>query len=201
MTPNKSKTNFKKNTIIALLAIVALGLVALIIYNKINDKKEVMELDNLSYKESTFFDVINDNDIHSTGTVELQGYAEVVNRNIPDIPDDSYVFFYITNSSSSEFLAFLERMVDIYKEGYFVKENAIGIGCLKDNKISMVRYADRYNGDDESTFTISEDDSKAMLSSSKNNPVKIVIKKDLDTSVVNEIPLCTTLITSVELVK
>ena len=204
MNSNKSKEAFKKNGIIALLIIIVFGLVSLIIYNELSDNNsKLVELDELSYKENTFFNIDITNDIElSTGVVELTGYAEVVNRQVENIPDDSYVFFHITNSSSNDFLQFLDRMVKMDKFEFFTRENAIGLGCLKDNIISMVRYADMYSDDEElSILNLSLEDSQSILNSSKDKPVKIIIRKDLDTSLIYETPRCTTLITGVELVK
>jgi hypothetical protein len=55
--------------------------------------------------------------------------------------------------------------------------------------------------DEETTFDLSLEDSKKLLSSSKDNQVSILIRKDLDTSSDDDIHPCTSLITSVELVK
>jgi hypothetical protein len=196
MNPEKTKSYFKKNAIIALLAIIAVGLIALIINNKINRKEKLLELDEISYGYNTFFHVIRSDDYdYSTGFVELHGYTELVDI---DGSDYKYVFFHITNSSCKYFDHFLRVNAKKDPSGFYARENAISLGCLVDNKISMVRYGDKYS---EREYSLSLDDSKAILSSSKDNPVKIIVRKDLDTSLETEIPFCATIITDVIVVK
>ena len=204
MTSNDTKELFKKNMIITILVIITICLIALIIFNKLNSKENLLELNELSYKEDTFANVSNDDYDYSTGVVELKGYAEVVNRGLPNVSDDSFVFFHILESSSNEFMSFINSSIEYYRNnGIYVRENAIGIGCLsKDKIIEMDRFGDKYNGEEDySTVTLSKSDSKKIMDSSKDKPVKIIVRKDLDTSLVGSPPLCLTLITGVELVK
>ncbi len=199
------KSNFMKDLIIAILAIVSLVLIFLIIFNKTNksDVEKLLELNDLSYKDLTFSYINNDERFgNSTGVVELEGYVEVVNRGLPRVPDDSYIFFHIINSSSKEFKHFLNRIVELDKDGILVRDGAIGIGCPKDNVISMVIFADKYYDPEKWTeINLSIEDSQAILSSTKEKPVKIIIKIELDTSEDDEIPHCSTIITGIELVK
>ena len=178
MNKNIKKSEFKKNAIITILVIIALGLLYLIIFN---NKETLLDIKDLSYKSDTFSYVVR-NAGYSTGIVELKGYAEVVDRKMPNNSNDSYVLFHILESSSKSFDNFLKTMVKNDSNGYYVRENAIGIGCsLEDGTISMESVADRYkqNENEWSIMKLSPSDSKTVLSSSKDKPISIVIKKEL----------------------
>lgn len=201
MTSNKSKGDLKKNIIISILVIIVIGLLSLNIYNKAFKNEKSIDLYDISY--SNTFNYISGNVGYdsSTGIVELKGYAEVVNREMPDVSNDSYVFFYVMESSSSDFELYLKQATEIDENGYFVRDKKIGIGCLLDDKtISLIRYADRYS-EEESVLKLSSKDSEKIMSSSKDNPVKIIVSKSINTSFDSSTPQCASLITSVELVK
>jgi hypothetical protein len=202
VNPNKIKSNSKKNIIITTLIIIAIGLLSFIIYKKINVQNEdSLDLFNLSYKNTFYYVENKDDDVYrdySTGIVEVKGYAEVVKRD--GIPDDEYVFFHIIESSSSDFLNYIKSLYEFDPHGYYIREDAIGIGCLEDNIISMIRFADKYN-EENLSYKLSLDDSKKILSSSKDKPVSIIFRKDYDSNNDPVVNRCSSKISSIELIK
>ena len=182
--------NTKKN-IIKYISIVLLIIIVIVLtiyvakyYLEKNDKKSKLEIPIVD----TFLYDFRDGYDYSSGTAQLLGYVEIENRsNSSSNNIYEYVTFHILESNSEEFMKYLKSNAD----NIYVKEDSIGLGCLVDNKIELINYSDLYVNDG---FTVSigepELNTKEFLKSTKDNPIRINIVKNLNTKYYSYHPVC-----------
>ena len=163
---------------------------------KNNDSESKEKVEEPEKEESKDSDELGSKDTFTAddaghGVVEVIGYAEV--KEIADETDSAnYVYFHITETKSTEFKKFL----DDWKGNLFVLDNAIGLGCSIDGKITY------YNSSDDlgdQSFTISEEETNKILQSTESNPVRLKLNRLIYTSGKGA-PLCYSHITKVEVV-
>jgi hypothetical protein len=179
----------KKNITIILMLIVVISLsIYMIKNNSSNDnKKSNLEMPLVD----TFLYDFRDGYDYSSGSAQLYGYVEFENRS-DTLSNDmyEYVTFHILESNSEEFMKYLKSNAD----GVYVKEDAIGLGCLVNNRIKFVNYSDLNTPDN----SIIEIDLNVMdiLSSTKEKPIKINIGKYINTIEYVFHPVCESMLSS-----
>ena len=146
-----------KGLIIMLIVfiIIALSLAGYIIYDKVIDKKDVetKEEKKIEEKKEEKKPEEKKEELKSTfslqeeyGIVYVEGYAtkEIIEassmyEDLDGLDKAEYVFFNITNTDSNDFMTWIEGI----KGNTFVKDKAIGLGCIHED---YIRY---YNSSDE----------------------------------------------------
>ncbi len=194
-----------KNIVIALLVVVIVLLLALVILLatgtisfKSNELNNNQNSSNTEY-EKDIQNELGKNDTFSTstnsGVVEIIGYPETKEL-IDEMGDGkhyNYVYFHIIESKSTEFKNYIKSL----EGNSYVLEDAIGIGCNSDGKITYYNSSDEY-GDME--YEISKEDSSKILNATENNPIRLKLER-LVYSSGKGAPICYSHITKVEIVE
>lgn len=180
----------KKNIIIILLLIIAICLGTYTVKDFFNNKKSHVEkpiVDTFQYEYRNGFD-------YSSGAAQLYGYVEVQKRSDAESGDlYQYVTFHILESNSEEFMKFLKSNAD----DVYVNEDSIGLGCLINNQIKLLNYSDVYGAEGAiNTIKQTEVDYGELLSSTKDNPVKLNIRKNINTMYYSYHPVCESMLSS-----
>ena len=138
------------------------------------------------------------NDTFSTSTnsgiVEVIGYPEIkeLTNELGDGEHYNYIYFHIKEAKSTEFKNYIESL----KGNSFVLENAIGIGCNVDGKITYNNSSDELG---DKGYEISQEDSSKILNATENNPVRLKLER-LALSYGKGAPVCYSHITKIEVV-
>lgn len=108
------------------------------------------------------------------GEAIVTGYAYTEERTDSDTGEKfQYVLFKITESSSDNFMKYIESM----KGNSYVSDKAIGLGCLKDGIISYNNASNDNSGKGEN-YTLSSVDSIKIINSSSSNLIKLDLLKN-----------------------
>jgi hypothetical protein len=174
----------KKNLIIFILLILVISLGIFTVKELLNDNKKHVEKSIVD----TFLYDFRDGYDYSSGAAQLYGYVEVENRSDYSSGDSyKYVTFNILESNSENFMKYLESNAD----GTYISKDSIGLGCLIDGRITLKNYSDVYDVEGAiNTIKQTEVDYGGLLSSTKDNPVKLNIIKYLNTRYYSYHPVC-----------
>jgi hypothetical protein len=127
----------------------------------------------------------------ASGLVYVLGYSEIVKMNSPyDDESYNYVFFHIIDTKSNEFLDYIEEL----QGNSYVREKAIGLGCLNNEIISYVNDSNEIGS---KSFELSNKSTNAIINSSISNPIKLKLTKKA-LSYGGEAPLCYSHITNIK---
>ena len=184
--------------VITILIIAVLALGGFVIYDKFikeepnteepgknpddNKPKPPVQLQRGTFKK----DIISGNDYYY-GTVQVEGYAtiktlkECHDEYISDTMADcenvysyDYVFFNILRTENNDF----ERFVQDRVNKFWMDNNAVGLGCMKNNVIEWNNY---FDGDhlpgEETQLSLSTSDTAKILNSTKSNPIILELEK------------------------
>ena len=200
-----------KGLIIMLIVfiIIALSLAGYIIYDKVIDKKDVetKEEKKIEEKKEEKKPEEKKEELKSTfslqeeyGIVYVEGYAtkEIIEassmyEDLDGLDKAEYVFFNITNTDSNDFMTWIEGI----KGNTFVKDKAIGLGCIHED---YIRY---YNSSDEADceeYKIEKEAAQKILNSSESNPIKLKLERKKFTGG-SAAPLCYSHISNVSIVE
>ena len=167
--------------------------------NNTNDIENSNNIANSNQIENNSIqdDVLGKNDTFSmtneSGIVEVLGYTEV--KEIIDEMDTgekyNYVFFHIIDTKSEEFKKYIESL----SGNSFALDDAIGIGCLIDDKISYSNSSDQAK---LTQYEISVDDTKKIMNSTKENPIKLKLER-LPLTYGSWAPICYSHITTISI--
>ena len=182
----------EKNLIICLLIIIVIGLaiyaVKDYIDNKDNSKLEKPITDTFLYDFRDGYD-------YSSGAAQLLGYVEIINKiDVSSNDTYKYIMFHILESNSEGFMKYLKSNAD----NTYITENSIGLGCLVDNSIKFINYSN-VNEISESIKIMRETDLNYndLLASTKDNPVIINVKKNINTTYYSYHPICESMLSSI----
>ena len=147
-----------------------------------------------------------ENGIASYGYAIVKGYAEV-KKDQKDCGDagcdhatsisiNDTVDFHIVSTDSKNFKK-------TFIEGWYSDPDGdlIRIGCIKNGKLSYTNYADEFNGGGSRTFTLSEELTNKIISSSVNNQITLKLEKKKLSEYDGTPNQCDSNITTIELVK
>ncbi len=131
-----------------------------------------------------------------SGIVEVIGYPEIkektYSRDNYEGSDEKpyyYIYFHIKETKSTEF----KKFIDDHRGNAFVSEDAIGIGCNSDGKITYFNASDMFGG---KNYELSKEDSDKILNATENNPVRLKLEK-LVLSDGTDAPICYSFINSI----
>ena len=182
----------EKNLIICLLIIIVIGLAIYAVKdyvdNKDNSKLEKPITDTFLYDFRDGYD-------YSSGAAQLLGYVEIINKiDVSSNDTYKYIMFHILESNSEEFMKYLKSNAD----NTYITENSIGLGCLVDNSIKFINYSN-VNEISESIKIMRETDLNYndLLASTKDNPVIINVKKNINTTYYSYHPICESMLSSI----
>ncbi len=143
--------------------------------------------------------VLGENDTFSSSTesgqVDVLGYAEVTEINESfdsDGETESYIFFHILDIKSNDFLSYIDSL----KGNSFVKEKAIGIGCVDDN---IIRYANDSDQEGLKAYELTKDVSSKIINSTSSNPIKLRLNR-MPLTYGSGAPSCYSHITTIEVI-
>ena len=183
--------------LIIILSILVLGLGGYIFYDKLlrktnNGTQELKNNDNKieennSNNETNIDNSQNVQDSFNNnqyvGMTNISGYATVEKEKHSYYEDDnnceyqnncyeiSHVYFHILDSKDKDFLEYSNE----YKEPKLSdSNNVIVLGCFIDNKVNYVSFSDELKDQD---LYLSENQTKKLLNSSKNNPINLQVLK------------------------
>ena len=200
-----ANNNNNKNGIIVLLVVIIIALIGAVVYFAFI-KKDDKPVDNNGGNNQANNEQTKDNEkkynntfVYDTngsyGVAYATGYAKVQKEyyceavavdecnesNADEIND--VVYFYVTNTDSEDF----KKEIDEWFGGQSKDTQSIQLGCLKDNIIEFVSFADDYyHGDDEQKsspeyyaklISVSNEDSSKILSSSESNQITLKMEK------------------------
>ena len=146
------------------------------------DKNKVAENSATNSSDSTVNDTNNDNgnvdtfviEDYEYGKVTVTGYAYTEERTDSDTGEKfQYVLFKITESSSDNFMKYIESM----KGNSYVSDKAIGLGCFKDGIISYNNVYDD-DGGKGANYKLSSVDSIKIINSSSSNLIRLNLLKN-----------------------
>ena len=190
----KEKSNKGVITILVIIIIILLALVVLFATGTISFKKDIVNDNHLTNENNieqqnndengnqdnlTSQNELGSNDTFTTannsGIVEVMGYVKIEEKEVPSMYENAgekykYVYFYITETKSNEFKKYLESL----EGNAFVSDNAIGLGCTKDGKITYYNSSDELG---EKSYELSQEVSNKILNSSESNLVKLKLEK------------------------
>ena len=186
-----------KNIIIILLIIIIIILTGLCILfasntislniNKINNDPQKTPTQNELGKYDTFSTKNN------SGIVEVIGYPET-----KELKDEmynhkkyNYVYFHIKETKSDEFKKYISSL----NGNTFVLDDAIGLGCIIDQKINYYNISDELNN---KKYELSQEDSDKILNATENNPIKLKLEK-LPLTTGGGAPMCYSHITTIKI--
>ena len=182
----------EKNLIICLLIIIVIGLAIYAVRdyvdNKDNSKLEKPITDTFLYDFRDGYD-------YSSGAAQLLGYVEIINKiDVSSNDTYKYIMFHILESNSEGFMKYLKSNAD----NTYITENSIGLGCLVDNSIKFINYSN-VNEISESIKIMRETDLNYndLLASTKDNPVIINVKKNINTTYYSYHPICESMLSSI----
>ena len=152
--------------------------------NSNTDNQEVEPVEDELGKYDTFS--------NESGVVEVIGYPET-----KELTDDmntgekyNYVYFHIKETKSDEFKKYIESL----KGNSFVLDDAIGLGCIIDNKI---KYSNSSNEAKLKEYELSQEDSSKILNATESNPIKLKLER-LPLTYGGGAPVCYSHITTIE---
>ena len=179
----KENNNLKIMLIIFIALSVVLG--GFILYDKVlkednNISNQIKNQNTKNENNDKFIDtfsLIEDKPYYGFGRVNVKGYTSIVQRKNCDdsyegcdlIPAEDYIMFNIVETKNKDFLDYIKKS----KGNSFFDSDAIGIGCLKDNKISYYNSADEfYDGSSYyKSFELNINDTNKIMSATKENPI------------------------------
>ena len=128
-----------------------------------------------------------------SGIVEIIGYSETKELDGGEVypgEKEIYVYFHIKEIKSNEFKKYIESL----KGNLFALDNAIGLGCVKDNQIKYSNNSDEIGF---KQYELSQEDSEKILNSTESNPITLKLER-LQLSYGGGAPLCYSHITKIE---
>ena len=182
---NIEKENKRHKVLLVILVVILLGLGSYhyyVIFVNVDKNNETEVSENNIVSDNNTANATDDNaqEVNDTfsittnsGVVEVIGYPEI--REMIDEMNTgekySYVFFHITETNSNNFKEYINSL----KGNAFVLDNAIGIGCKKEN---IIEY---FNSSDETGkgkyYELSLEDSSRILNATNNNPIKLKLER------------------------
>lgn len=154
--------------------------------NAISNDNETKPIQNELGENDTFSTITN------SGIVEVIGYPETKERIDGWGKKYSYVYFHIKETKSIEFKKYIESL----KGNSFVLDDAIGIGCNIDGKVTYYNSSDELG---EKEYEMSQENSSKILNATKDNPIKVKLERLIYSSGKGA-PICTSHITKIEVV-
>ena len=167
--------------------------------NNINTNTNTNENTNTSESGSTeekfIFDP-NSSDIakqNGYGKIKVRGYAytekvtlwgETVN----------YVFFKVGDSSADNWVDYLEK----YKDNSFAKDDAIGLGCIKNGVISWSNFSDDLG---YAKFSLTKEDTSKIMNTSEEKRIILNLNKFKISDYGKEVDLCYSHMTKISIDK
>lgn len=192
-----------KNILIGVLIAIIIILVGLCIYfafikkdNGVidNNAQENNEESNNINVVNTFTNVYPEEGIATvTGYATIAKLADCMGECMGNEPQYDYVFFTITDTSSSSFLEYIKQS----KGNWFVSDNGIGLGCLENG---IIKYNNNSDVNGYKSYTLSNGLSNDILNSSKNHVITLELEK-LKLSYGGGADVCYSHITNVKKVK
>ena len=193
--------NKNNNIIIIILITVIVGLTAFIVYDKVlKETKEPDKEEGLNNTNNDIQTPKNSEDKLQTttpeepialekgtfkyanrngfGTVQVEGYitfeklsncTDICSAEETDTYD--YALFNITKLNNNDFSNYIESL----EGNSFASTNAIGIGCINNNKLTYINGTDT-NG--LQTHELSNEDTTKILNSTKENPIILELSKE-----------------------
>ncbi len=127
-----------------------------------------------------------------SGTLEVTGYAEKVAKLTGATGTETvdYIYFYVVGTNSNEIYTYINN----HSGNAFFKTNAIGLGCLDNNKIHYWNASDA-NG--EKKYELSAEDTAKIMNSTSANPIKLELTK-MPYSSAKGAPTCTSMMTTIK---
>jgi len=108
------------------------------------------------------------------GTLMARGY--VTTQKVPEAfcddncPEFTYASFVISETKNPNILNYLKAQ----SGNAFVKDNAIGMGCIVDN---VIRYSNNADTTGQKEYTLSKDESLRILAATAESPITLEITK------------------------
>ena len=189
MLPVK-KTGKGLKILVVILCILVLGLIGYILIDKglvnitfgnkvvkdnnINTDTKINDTDVIEQdKDFIFEDIGGDSGSVGYGKAQLKGYIQIehVSAEQPSYEEVDLVWFNILKSNDTDFNNYLNSFDN---SNYFIKKDAISIGCLDNNKII---YSNDSDDKGLQSFEITGEDAKLILDSKEENPITLNIEK------------------------
>jgi len=153
-------------------------------YNKIKNEyeKNKSELEGMKEKEKTEEKkesafkpnlnnyIYNSSSGKSYGKVQVKGYATIKKVSSFDGSSVDYVFFNILSAGDKDFI----KYVNSFDGNSYVRENAIGLGCLNDNILINYNSSDKLGN---KTLKLTKDETEKILKSSKSEPIMLNLER------------------------
>ncbi len=190
----KGKTGLKILVIILFITIIGLLGFGYYKYNDFNTKYDNLKQELEELKKEKINNETTNNKIENTtsdndtfksdasdlnggyGTVIVTGYSEIVHndeKNMHGVASD-YLYFHIIDGANTDFTQFISKL-----EGNdFVKEKAIGLGCVENDVIKRENVSDELGAQ---VFKISSTQKDKIINSTKENPIKLKLNRLKDT--------------------
>lgn len=172
----KENKNLKIMLIIFITLSVILG--GFILYDKVL-KRENENNESEDNKLIDTFSLDENKSYAGSGKVRVKGYPNIIQMpidicysdNCDDIPTQDYVMFKVTETANNDFIKYIKKS----KGNLFFDEGAIGIGCLKNNKISYYNAADEfYDGNSYyKEFELNLNDTNKIMNANSSNPISL----------------------------
>lgn len=126
--------------------------------------------------QKSIYEGFGENDTFSSknesGQADVIGYAYT--KTLENFESDStvtYVYFKIKETKSNELLKYINGM----GKNSFIDTDAIGIGCLTNEKI--IGYYNVNDEDDEYVYRFSKEDTDKILNSNESNLIRLKVNK------------------------
>ena len=172
-----NQQNGKNNIIIVIVALTCLIIIGMVGYKLFIEKpKENVETNNSSEAKTNDKIINTFSKSTDSGIAVVKGYAYIEKMqhecydDCDTAPYEDYVFFHVSETKSEDFKAYINGL----NGNSFARENAIGLGCVKNNQLTYVNNSD---AKEWQSLTLTTVDTNKILSSTASSSITLKLEK------------------------